>query len=440
MRAPEGRPAGIDATYKRLMWRIIPFLMLLYFINYLDRVNIGFAKLQFMGDLGLNEAQYGLATGLFFLTYSLLEIPSNLMANRIGVRKTLLRIMVAWGLLTMVQMTIRTAEHLYLLRLLFGAAEAGFFPCILLYMSRWFPNAYRGRVISLLMMSIPISAIIGAPISGGIMQHLDGFAGLRGWQWLFVLEGIPAVALGIGAFLYLDETPRDARWLDAQAKDRIERDLAADEAAAGAGLKASFADALRDPRIHAIAFLNLAVNGGTNAVNFWMPTILKASGVADLGRIGWIAAVISVVSAVAMVLVGRSSDRRDDRRWHFALGGLVGAAGFLLLPLARGDLGLTITVLGIAALGNLCALAMYWTIPTSYLEGRGTAGGFAYVNTIGAIGSGLSPTVVGYFRVQTGELYTGLAVVAATLVLAVIVALVALPSQRVRPALAAAPV
>lgn len=430
--------ADASATYGKIMWRIMPFLLLLYLICYIDRVNIGFAKLQFLTDLGLNNAQYGLATGLFFVTYSLFDIPSNLMLSRIGVRKTLLRIMVMWGLLTSLQACIRTAEHLYILRILFGAAEAGFIPGVMLYMTYWFPNHYRARVVSLFLMAVPLSGVIGAPISGAIMQHLNDVGGLRGWQWLFVLEGIPAIILGIVAFAYLDDRPSGAKWLTKADKEQIERDITRDRATGGAGNKASFADALRDPFLYAMALMNFAVNAGTNAVSFWTPTLLKSAGLTDFGSIGLVTGVISAVSAVAMLLVGRNSDKTMERRWHFAVCGLLGASALLMLPLAHHNVVAMTVVLTLAAIGNFCVFSIFWAIPTSYLQGRGAAGGIALSSMVGAFGSGVSPTIIGYFQVQTGSLYVGLAAVAAMVIVGVVIAIAFVPARPAAVAMAPA--
>jgi D-galactonate transporter len=438
MNATADLEADASVTYGKIMWRIMPFLLLLYLICYIDRVNIGFAKLQFLTDLGLNNAQYGLATGLFFVTYSLFDIPSNLMLSRIGVRKTLLRIMVMWGLLTSLQAFIRTAEHLYILRILFGAAEAGFIPGIMLYMTYWFPNYYRARVVSLFLMAVPLSGVVGAPISGAIMQHLNDVGGLRGWQWLFVLEGIPAIILGIVAFAYLDDRPSGAKWLTKADKERIERDIARDRAASGSGNKASFSDALRDPFLYAMALMNFAVNAGTNAVSFWTPTLLKSAGLTDFGSIGLVTGGISTVAAVAMLLIGRNSDRTMERRWHFAACGLLGAGALLMLPLADHNVAAMTAVLTLAATGNFCVFSIYWAIPTSYLQGRGAAGGIALASMVGAFGSGVSPTIIGYFQVQTGSLYVGLAAVAAIVIVGVVIAITIVPARPVAVAMAPA--
>ena len=415
--------------YSKLFWRLIPFVIGLYLICYIDRVNIGFAKLQFLTDLGLNDAHFGFATGLFFVTYCLFDIPSNLMLDRIGVRKTLLRIMVLWGAITAMQMFIRTAGELYVLRLLFGAAEAGFLPGVMLYLTYWFPNHYRGRVTSLFLMGVPLAGIVGGPISGTIMESMDGSYGLRGWQWLFLLEGLPAIAMGVVAYLYLDDAPAKANWLSDEEKRMLQRDLDADRMQSPKGLQHSFVAVLRDPLIYAMALINFCVNCGVNAVNFWTPSLLKSSGMTSIGNIGWMTGLISAICALAMVAVGSSSDRMMERRWHFAGCGLLGALAFLALPVGSDSSAITALLLTLAAIGNLSAVALYWTIPTSYLKGKGAAGGIAAVSMVGAIGSGVSPSIIGWLKVQTGSLYVGLAVVAIIGLVGVVLVLTTLPAK-----------
>ncbi len=426
-----------SALYRRIYRRLIPFLMLLYLICYVDRVNIGFAKLQFLPQLGLTDAQFGLASGLFFVTYSLFDIPSNLMLARIGVRRTLLRIMVAWGALTAAQMFITGATSLYAIRLLFGAAEAGFIPGIFLYLTYWFPNRHKARVASLFLMGVPLSGIVGGPLSGGIMSGFDGALGLHGWQWLFLLEGVPAVILGVVSFLYLQDRPADAAWLTGAQKARLERDLAADRMQAGGEGRHGFAAVLRDPMIYAFALMNFSVNCGVNAISFWTPSLLRNAGVQNVGTIGWITGLVSLVAAAAMIAVGRSSDRRMERRWHFLGCGMLAVGGLLALPLADGSPVLTTLVLAVAAVGNFCIFSLYWAMPTSYLQGRGAAGGIALASMVGAFGSGVSPTIIGYVRTETGSLYGGLAAVAGIVVVGMALVVVCLRGPAPEARLAA---
>jgi ACS family phthalate transporter-like MFS transporter len=418
--------------YRKILWRLLPFILLCYFICYLDRVNIGFAKLKFLTDLNLTDANYGFATALFFVTYSLFDIPSNLLLAKIGVRKTLTRIMVIWGILSAMQMFIQSASHLYALRLLFGAAEAGFIPGIMLYLTYWFPNALRGRVTSLFLLGIPISGMIGAPLSGAIMQNMQGTLSLHGWQWLFLIEALPAIVIGVAAFFYLDDTPAEARWLSAEEKSLLASRLAEDRKHGTHAQAQSLRAMLHDPRLYLIAAVNFSVNCVTNAVSFWTPSILKSVGVANVGHIGWLTGGISAIGALGMVLVSQHSDRTMERHLHFTVPGLLAAASFVALPLARDSVAGTVALMMCAMFGCYTILALYWTIPTAYMQGKSAAGGLAFVSMVGAIGSGVSPSIIGWLKVQTGSLYSGMFVMGIVGIAGVVLVWMAIPPAKMR--------
>lgn len=420
-----------DALFRKITRRIVPFLFVCYVINFIDRVNIGFAKLQFLQDLKLNDAVYGMAAGIFFVSYMAFEVPSNLMLAKIGVRKTLMRIMFLWGLFTVLLMFTKNATMLYVLRFLLGAAEAGFFPGIILYLTYWFPDARRGRVTSLFVIAIPLAGVIGGPLSGGIMSHFDTVMGLRGWQWLFLIEGVPAMALGIMALFFLDDRPKDAKWLTPAEQARVMAELAADSAnGAKEGAHGSMRDALRNPRIYLLAFIYFTIFMGLNAVSFWIPSIIRQVGVQNIGTIGLISGGISVCTAIGTLVAGYSSDRHGERRWHVAGSGFAVAAAFLMLPLASGSVPLTVCCLAVASVGLYANLATFWTIPPAYLRGGSAAGGIAMITALGAIGGVLSPNIVGTLKEVTGSLYSGLAVIASVLIVGMITLLCALPSPR----------
>ncbi|WP_019937075.1 MFS transporter [Bordetella sp. FB-8] len=421
-----------DAVYRKIARRIVPFLFICYVVNFIDRVNIGFAKLQFLHDLKLNDAVFGVAAGMFFIGYVIFELPSNLYLARVGVRKTLLRIMALWGTLTVLLMFVQNATELYVLRFLLGAAEAGFFPGIILYFTYWFPDSRRGRIMSLFIMAVPLAGIIGGPLSGMIMSHLHEALGLRGWQWLFLIEGVPAIALGIMAMLYLDDRPADARWLSDAEKQQVQAALEADrrrrleQDAPPARLR----DVLRNPRIQILSAIYFCVFMGLNAIGFWIPTLLRQVGVRGVAEIGWLSGAISVCTAIGIVLVGRSSDRSMERRWHLAICGFTVAASFLLLPLAAHNIALTTLLLIAASICIYAVLSIFWTIPTAYLEGGSAAGGIATITAIGALGGAISPSLVGVLKAHTGNLYAGLAVVGALLALGMIAMLFTVPAPR----------
>ena len=420
-----------DALYRRIAWRVVPFLFICYVVNYIDRVNIGFAKLQFLQDLKLNDAVFGLAAGLFFIGYLVFEVPSNLLMARIGVRKTLMRIMVLWGALTVALMFVKTGTMLYVLRFLLGAAEAGFFPGIIFYLSLWFPKQRRGRVTSLFIMAVPLAGIIGGPLSGWIMDSFHDAHGLRGWQWLFLIEGLPAIALGVLALVCLADKPQQARWLTDAEKTIVSRAIESDHQEQHLGPSSHrLGDALRSPRLYLLSAIYFTIFMGLNAVGFWIPTILKGVGVQTLTHIGWLSSAISLCTAVGIFVIGRSSDRHMERRWHAALSGFVAAAGLLLLPLVLHSPALTVALLAVISVGIFGAHITFWTLPADYLQGTAAAGGIAVISSLGAIGGFVSPTLVGALKVHTGSIYTGLAVVAVLLIVGMIALLLGIPAAR----------
>jgi sugar phosphate permease len=389
--------------YRKVAWRLIPFLLACYTVAIIDRFNISFAKLQFLHDLHMNDEMFGLAAGIFSIGYVALEVPSNLLLDRIGVRRTLLRIMVLWGLVTALLMLVRNEYHLYILRFLLGAAEGGLFPGVLFYLTFWFPDRLRGRMTSLFVMAVPFGGIIAGPISGLIMDGMQGMWGLHGWQWLFLMEGLPAVALGVMAFFWLPDRPSDARWLTATEAEAIQRDLRPDQQRARHST--SFGAALKDGKVYLLAFTYFSFFCSLNTILLWSPSLLRQVGVATATNIGWLSSGISVVSALGMLAVGYSSDRNRERHWHVALCGFAAAACFILLPLAAGNVAMTVACLMIASISIFSILSLFWTIPSAYLQGSAAAGGIALISAIGSFGGAVCPAFVGWLTVKTGSLY-----------------------------------
>lgn len=425
-------PAAVGAfeehpVYRKIAWRLMPFLLLCYMLATIDRFNIGFAKLQFLHDLGLNDAVYGIAAGIFSIGYVAFEVPSNLWLERIGVRRTLLRIMVLWGLVTCLLMLAESATHLYILRFLLGVAEAGFFPGILFYLTFWFPDRLRGRMTSLFVMAVPVGGIISGPLSGWIMEELQGVGGYHGWQWLFLTEGLPAIVCGVVAFFYLADNAASASWLSEDEKRHVNADLVADRANRSAP-KGTFRDALRDPRVYLLAFIYFAYFCSLNTILLWGPTVLKAVAGQTVGSIGWVSGAISLVATIGMVIVGYSSDRYLERRWHVALCGFAAAACFALLPLAVENIAATIGLLTVASIGIFSVLSLFWTIPSAYLTQSAAAGGIALISAIGSFGGAISPAMIGAIKVHTGSLYIGLDVIAGLLAVGMVTLLIAIPA------------
>ena len=408
-------------VYRRIAWRLLPFLLICYVVAMVDRLNVGYAKLQFLADLHFDEATFGMAAGVLYIGYILFEIPSNLMLERIGVRATLLRIMALWGVFAMAMAFAAGRWSFYGLRFLIGMAEAGFFPGILFYMTLWFPNAWRARITSLFALAVPLSGVLAAPASSWIMTHMAGVAALRGWQWLFLIEGAPAVGLAVAAYFYLPNRPSEARFLSAEEKAALARDLSDDERRAGA-TKGGFLAALKTTRVYGLGLVYFAFYSTQSILLLWVPTLLKNTGLKDLTEIGWRASAVFVVGAIGMALVGWSSDRTQERRWHLIGCGMIATAALSSLPLAAHDANATMILLMAASAAIFAYLALFWTVPTAVLGPSARAGGIALVSSIGASGSALSPTFIGWMQVLTGSLY-GAIIALALMFLASLVAL-----------------
>jgi MFS family permease len=429
--------AAVDAhdVYAKIKWRILPFLIVCYVVAFIDRTNIGIAKLGFTHDLSFDEGVYGFGAGIFYLGYILLEIPSNLYLSRLGIRKTLMRIMLLWGACCSALALMATASEYYLLRFLLGAAEAGLFPGILLYVTFWIPAARRARITALFMAAIPIAGILGGPLAGAIMHAFGRWHGIPGWRWLFLLEGLPAILLGIAAYFYLDDGPAQSRWLSAAEKSLVLADLRQEDAvkATADGVRTSFGEVLRDPRFYAIASLGLAIMVSTAGVFLWLPTIIQRTGVHDVVQIGLLSAIPFIAGFTAQFFVARASDRSLERRWHAAIPAILSAVGWASLPFAAGNPSLSLLLLTLATAGSLAAMGPYWTLPTVYLSGTSAAGGIALITTIAGFGNFISPILVGQLSRRTGSLAAGQIYFAVLLLLGAALFLIggrAVPSKR----------
>ncbi|KPL47645.1 major facilitator transporter, partial [Xanthomonas axonopodis] len=352
-------PDGMGPTYHKILWRLIPFLFVCYLFNYLDRVNVGFAKLQMLGS----ETVYGLGAGIFFIGYLACGVPSNLILQRIGARRWVAIMMVSWGLLSTCLLFVRTLAGFYTLRLLTGAAEAGFFPGIVLYLTRWFPGARHGRVMTVFMSAIPISGVLGGPLSCWILGHFSaGQGGLAGWQWMFLLQGLPTVLLGIGVWFLLSDGVQQASWLTPQEKQGLARVLAEDEAGKPAGASTSLGAVLRNPVVWLLGTVYFCIQSGVYAINFWLPPIIQGSGVTDPIRIGLMSAIPYLAAAVFMVLMGHSADRRGERRWHLVIPLLMGEAGLCIAASVTDNLGLALFGMTLATMGAVSGLPLFWPL------------------------------------------------------------------------------
>lgn len=397
-----------DITYRKVAWKLIPFLIICYISAFVDRSNIAVAKLQFTADLGMSEAAYGLGGGLFYLGYCLFEVPSNLWLQKVGARRTLMRIMILWSLCSASFAFVTEAWQFYALRFLLGAAEAGFFPGVLLYLTFWAPAARRARFTALFMSAMALAGVITGPISGAIMAGLDGVGGFQGWQWLFLVEGLPGVLLAVITYFYLADRPSEALWLSDDEKAMIHADLEADAAAKPAPAHGgSFWPVFADPRFYVLALMAAALISTIGGLALWLPTVIKRSGVTDIWMVGLLSATPYVAAVVVQQLVARSSDRSGERRFHAGIPALIGAAGWLLLPQVSESPVLSLVVLAITAAGTFGATGPFWTLPAAILSGRATAGGIAAVTTVGGISGFISPIIVGWAADKTGSLAAG---------------------------------
>jgi len=409
------------------MWRLLPFLFICYMFSYLDRINISFAKLQMVKDLGLSDAIYGLGAGIFFLGYLIFEIPSNLMLLKIGPRIWISRIMVTWGIISAAMLFVKSPASFYAMRFLLGVAEAGFFPAILLYLTYWFPTQRRAKVTALFLTGIPMSGVVGGPLSGWIMDNLATPTGLAGWQWLFLLEGIPTILFGVIAFFYLDDKVVDAKWLSTEQKDLIARDLAKEH---GSLKLHSIKEGLTNPKILLLSAVYFFYAMGLYGITFWLPTIVKASGFLTPLSVGLFSAIPYGAATIAMILVGRSSDRTGERRWHLAMAGIGGAVGLWLSVMFASNTIIAMTALTIGTMGVMTTISQFWTIPPALLGGSAAAVGIALANSVGSISGVVSPYVIGWIQTATGTTGSGVLGLASCMVVGSLLVF-ALPAHQV---------
>ena len=412
----EPAPGLEVATLQRVTRRLIPFMFVLYLANYLDRVNVSFAALHMNRDLGFSGAAYGLGAGMFFLGYCLFQVPSNLMLARIGARRWIGGIMIVWGAIASAMMLVRGVASFYALRALLGVVEAGFFPGMILYLTYWFPAAQRARAVATFMTAIPISGVIGGPLSGALLG-LNGAAGLAGWQWLFLLEGLPSVVLGVAALWYLTDRPADARWLPSEGRTWLAARLQLEQTSASSGgTRTSLRQALLDGVVWRLGLLYFLIIAGLYGQGLWLPQIIKGSSQLSDVRVGLLSAAPALVAAVAMVVWGAHSDRTGERHGHVAVPLAAGAVGFLATAAARDVPLLATAALSLSAVGFTSSLGPFWALPTSFLRGTAAAGGIALINSLGNAAGFAGPYLVGLVKDATGG-YAGALIVFAVLML-----------------------
>jgi MFS transporter, ACS family, tartrate transporter len=407
-------------TMARVSVRLVPFLIVCYFVAYLDRVNVSFAALTMNKDLGLSASAYGLGAGIFFLAYAVLEVPSNLLLARFGARRWIARIMVSWGIMSGAMAFVGNETWFYVVRFLLGAAEAGFFPGMIFYLTLWFPAAYRARVIGYFMAAIPLSTVIGAPVSSALLG-LEGILGMHGWQWLFILEAVPALLLSVAVLFYLTDKPADAGWLSDDERRWLVDRLAAEERQRQAARHYSVWQALLNPRVLALSLVYFGAVATNYGLSFFLPQIVKAFGMSNL-QTGFVAAIPYAVGVIGIVWWGRHSDAKLERRFHTGFAIFIAAAGltvaaFLNDPTAK------MVAFSVAAFGIFGSLPVFWTLPTAFLSGAAAAGGIAIINSIGNLAGFVGPSVMGMIKDSTGSFTYGLLVLAGVAVVALVIVL-----------------
>jgi len=424
--AAPSQTAEADATYGKVMRRIVPFLCIGFMTAYVDRVNVGFAKLQMLSDLRMSETVFGLGAGLFFLGYILCEVPSNLLLIRVGPRTWIARIMLTWGLLSGLMMVVHGPISFYCVRFLLGVAEAGFMPGVLYYLAEWFPAARRGRATALFMIGIPLASVVGGPLSGAILTGLSGVGGMAGWRWLFVLEAAPPILLGLLTFAVLPRSIASAGWLTEREKTLLARDQSADQAGHA---PSDFAAAFRDPAVWLIGAIDGALLLGLYTIAFWFPTLLRDAGVHKPLWIGLLTAAPHAAAVVAMLLNGWRSDRTGERRWHIILPILIGAVALALSPLVHRNIVWTVAIISIANAGILGALPPFWTLPSLLLRGAAAAAGLALAGSIANIAGFFATFLVGWLKDLTHSTDLVVLIFAAVLIFSALAVLAIAPDS-----------
>lgn len=387
-----------DTTHRTVTWRLMPLLLVCYLFAHLDRINIGFAKMQMSTDLHFSDTVYGLGAGLFFVAYALFGVPSNLALERVGPRRWIASLMVVWGLLSAGMFLVQTPSGFYTLRFLLGVAEAGFFPGILVYLNRWYPARRRAQITALFAIAVPMAGVIGGPVSGAILEWFNGSGGLRGWQWMFLLEGSPVILLGLLVWRVLPEHFTQVEWLSAEQKQRLGEELAAEEQRKTI---TSFAGILRDRHVWLLVAIYFAVMLAVNTLAFWMPTLIHGAGIARDSMVGLLSAIPYLAGVLFMLACGRSSDRHRERRWHLCVPLLMCAVGIAMTGVMPNSAVPVMAGLIIAGMGASAALPMFWQLPPAFLSARAIAAGIGLISSFGSIASFLAPYLIGWMRDTT---------------------------------------
>jgi D-galactonate transporter len=393
---------------------VLPLLFLCYVASYLDRVNVGFAKLQMASDLHLSDTAFGLGAGIFFIGYFFFEVPSNVILHKVGARIWIARIMITWGLISGAMIFVSGPISFYVMRFLLGVAEAGFFPGVILYLTYWYPANRRGKITALFASAIAISGVIGGPLSGWIMQSMPGVYGLAGWQWMFIIEAIPSLVLGLLTIAYLQDRVRDAKWLTEEERRLVSAQVGAEEAQKE---DEPMSKTFSDKRLWICALIYFCVVMGLYGVGFWLPNIIKSTGVKTTLEVGLLTAIPYAFAAVIMILACRHADKMRERRWHLAVPGVLGAIGLFCSTLYGNNTVLAMAALTLGTAGILTMIPMFWSLPTAFLGGAAAAAGIALINSLGNLAGFVSPFMVGWLKDVTHSTNSGMYMLTGALLL-----------------------
>ena len=437
--APAAPATGeLDRVYRRILLRLLPFLMFLWILAWIDRVNIGFVKLTMLDDLKWSEAVYGLGAGIFFLGYFFFEVPSNMLLQKIGARKTIMRITIGWGLTTIAAMFVTTPTMFYAVRFLLGAFEAGFYPGIILYLTYWFPNDRRAKAFGLFMSASGFAGVIGGPLAGTIMTKLDGANGWHGWQWVLLLEGIPSVLAGVVTWFYLTDRPEQAKWLSERERQLVHDDLERDHRAMGTR-ETSLLATLRDAKIWLLILIFFCIIAANSSLTFYGPTLVKEIGFTSPATIGWIMSFAYLCGALGMIYNGFHSDKHNEARFHCGLAAALGSLSLLVIAISLKDMPAVVLVaLTLAIIGTMSAIPVFWQMPGRFLAGSAAAGGVALINSIANLAGFGAPWMLGWIKTTTGSLSPGLYVVSAIEALTLVLILIFIPRETPRTSTTAA--
>jgi MFS family permease len=381
-----------DSIYEKVTRRIVPLLFMCYVVAYLDRVNVGFAKIQMLADLKFSETVYGLGAGIFFLGYFLFEVPSNILLHRVGARLWIARVMITWSIVSAATLFVKTPTTFYVLRFVLGLAEAGLFPGVILYLTYWYPARRRAAILALFITGIPVAGLVGAPLSGWIMNSASGAHNLAGWQWLFLIEAVPSLVMGTVVLLFLDNSVEKARWLSADEKALLARNLADDRDGAQSH---RMRDGFTNPRVWLMCVLYFFIMMGLYGVGFYLPTLIKNTGVSNPLSVGLLTALPYAVAVVAMLMVSRHSDARRERRWHITIPALAGTLGWIASAAFMHEAMLATIALTVATAAVLVTMTQFWVLPTAMLTGAAAASGIAVINSVGNLAGFVSPYLIG---------------------------------------------